>query len=383
MKCRCNPIKDIPGHVLAHCLAALLFLLAGCTANPGFSPPTGTALRPLGKADAGTPIAWSADGSRLALARDGLIVLSLKDAKRLRLSAEKPSALAWSPDGTRLAAGFAKGDETRIKLYDNGRAGEETLLKGEVEGLFWPRQGEVLAVAHRLRRYSFGANFAGVLFRWDGRARPAEERLFDITLRPRTLALLGGKLGDVMRPELSPYGDELLYGRLHDPPVFTPYVQVVLHHLSTGAEHEVKTISLASGGTRYLAQGDELLLADGSSETYRLDPWAGTASTVGPWAGRTLAANTGGGRLLVDGHLLRQGKEVATLPPATEGWFSPEGDRLLLRRGESLFLLSGLGPEVSPPCPQKPSKLLLWRSWRAKGLITQAEYLALVRKAER
>ena len=383
MKCRCKQIKGIPGHLLAHCLAALLFLLAGCTANPGFSPPAGTTLRPLGKTDAGTPIAWSADGSRLALIRGGLIVLSLKDGKRLRLSGEKPSALAWSPDGTRLAAGFAKGDETRIKLYDNGRPGEETLLKGEVEGLFWPRQGKVLAVAHRLRRYSFGANFAGVLFRWDGRTRPAEERLFDVTLRPRTLALLGDSVGEVMKPELSPYGDELLYGRLHDPPVFAPYLQVVLHHLSTGAEHEVKTICLASGGTRYLSQADQLVLADGASETLRLDPWEGTSHIVGPWAGRTLAAAPGGGCLLIDGHLLQRGKEVATLPPATEGWFSATGDRLLLRRDESLFLLAGLGPAASPSRPQKPSKLLLWRSWRAEGLITQAEYLALVRKADR
>jgi len=56
------------------------------------------------------PLAWSQDGSRLAVATGGLFVVDLATGEKRKLSENAPYPPAWSPDGTQLAFTFWEGD---------------------------------------------------------------------------------------------------------------------------------------------------------------------------------------------------------------------------------------------------------------------------------
>jgi Tol biopolymer transport system component len=56
------------------------------------------------------PLAWSPDGSRLAVETGGLFVVDVATGDKRKLSENAPYPPAWSPDGTQLAFTFWEGD---------------------------------------------------------------------------------------------------------------------------------------------------------------------------------------------------------------------------------------------------------------------------------
>lgn len=325
---------------------------------------------------ADAPLAVSADGAFLALVRkDGLRLRNLADGAERLLSPQHPEALAFSGDSQRLASAVNKGTETELRLMDvtNGAILAQISVKGRCSRLFW-RAPELLAMVTVVTPYKFGINLSLRLVRWDGRSPLRLDILHEITLRP-DFQKWGDRLSTLAHPVLSPQGDELLYRRLQDPPRFSPYFTLVQRHLESGAEQVLAKVALNAGDVAYLAGGDEILFGDGTGKTQRVDPWSKAAPVILDTPGQVLAVSPGGRYLWLDRQLLRDDEPLLTFADTVQPVdFLPSG-RLLVRAGESLWLLSGLEEEAVALDPARRERLLLLRSWRATDLISQEDYL--------
>lgn len=366
---QCNLLKAV--------LLLLVLWLHGCARLPvSGSLPPGMAAGESLRVAAGSPFAWRPDGEAVAVAGDGLRLWRPATGELKSLSPETSTALAWSPDGTRLAVAHAKGDDTHLTVIDgSGRRLREAALEGRVESLFWSADHGLQAVATTLKPYTFGAGFTLALYRWQEPAAPVRTVLHETTLKPLTLRRWGGILHRTPGPALSPWGDELLFARLHDPPAFSPYLKIILRHLETGAEREVAQVPITAGGAVFAAGGDAVICGDGGV-TRILDPWSGRGGETLPTPGQNLVVSPGGGHLFADGRLYRDGAALAVFPAETVARFSPQGGKLLLRHEQRLFLLSGLAESVPAPLPEADRRqLLLLRKWRASGLVSPQDYL--------
>lgn len=328
-----------------------------------------------------SPVAVSSDGSLLALVRrDGLFLLPLEGGVEKQLSAEIPSALAFNPDGTELAAAFAAADGGRLRRYAPG-SGEvlaEIAFPGRCEALL-SREGEWLAFLTTLQSFRFGGNLRSRLLRWDGVNPPGESLLNDMTLDRSTLAERGSLLS-TLRPQLSPYGDEILFLRLHDPPAFDPYLAVVLHHIETGSDRLVVKLPQLRGAATYLGGGELIAYGDGIDLVKIVDPWKENEKERLLRPGQQLAASPSGEILWVDDILLRRdGQVLVSFAKEAEPVSFLGGGRLLLRDKERLWLLSGLAVSSPEPLVEMAQRRLL-RKWRAEGLIDGRDYVERIGK---
>ena len=356
----------------------LLFLFTGCTATPTLDPPLPSGLSVATVAEKllpQNPISVSPDGSLLAVVRrDGLFLRSLQSGGEKKLSAEHPVAVAFNPGGTEVAAAFLTTDGSRLQRFatSHGEILGELSFSGRCEALL-SRQNEWLAFVTTIESFGFGGNLRSRLLRWDGLQTPVEELLNDVTLDRSTLADKDVLLTS-LRPQLSPYGDEILFLRLHDPPAFDPYIAVVLRHLETRSERLVAKLPKLSGAAIYLAAGE--LIAYGDGVMVRIvEPWSDKEQQRLSNPGHQLAASSSGEILWVDNALLRRNGQIVTsfALSAQPVAFLTDG-RLLLRDEKRLLLLSGL-PAGSAESPAPASdRLLLLRKWRAEGLIDVREY---------
>lgn len=356
----------------------LVFLFAGCTAITTIDPPLPPDLSMVTVAEKllpQSPISVSPDGSLLALVRrDGLFLRSLENGGEKKLSAEHPVALSFNPDGNEVAAAFLVADGSRLLRFatSNGEVLGEISFSGRCEALL-SRQGEWLAFVTTIQSFGFGGNLRSRLLRWDGVQTPVEELLNDVTLDRSTLADKDVLLA-TLRPQLAPYGDEILFLRLHDPPAFDPYIAVVLRHLETRSERLVAKLPKLSGAAIYLAAGE--LIAYGDGVMVRIvEPWSDKEQQRLSSPGHQLAVSSSGEILWVDNTLLRRNGQIVTsfAPSAQPVAFLTDG-RLLLRDEKRLLLLSGLpAGSAEPPAPAS-DRLLLLRKWRAEGLIDVREY---------
>lgn len=364
-----------PGWRLA-ALLPLLFL-AGCLTPPTPIPlPAGLSLEPVA---AGllprSPTAVSADGTRLAVVRaTGLYLRPLVGAAEERLSPDAAVALAFSRDGDQLAAAFALADGSgalvRFATSDGTRRGE-LALPGRCEAILTQGRDWLIFVT-TLKPFRFGANLHSRMLRWNGVDPPVEEELNDATLDPATLAA-GPALLTTLRPRLSPFNDEILFWRLHDPPAFAPNLRLIRRHLASANELALVTLPGLNATAAYLDGGAQIVYGDGVERMHLLDPVTNqeTGTLRGP--GRDLATPPAGDLLWADQVLWRRnGERLLSFSRPTEPVaFLPAG-RAIVRSGDRLWLLSGL--PVSPAPPVADEKLLRLRRWLAEGLITAQEY---------
>lgn len=369
------PHRGAVRKVLLGAAAVLLWLSGPAACAPSMpvpSLPEGISPVHLRPGPQSSFLAWHPSGGKLALADEGLRVINLETGKEALLGEQAPAALAWSPDGKRLAAAFVSGGSSRLRILTMaGGPEQEVALAGRVEALFWPRAGEILATAVSVETFSFGANFRSLLYRWDLAGSPTAAVLAETTLKPLTRRRLEEKELGFPPPVLSSDGEFLLFTRLHDPPARTPYLKVVLRHLENGAELEQGEAAAYFAGLTF-AGSEEILFGDGRGETLKINPWTGHGALFSASPGRLLAASPGGTYVLIDGHLLLQGEEVAVLPGIDGAWFAPRGGNLLVRRGDSFLVLGGLEEEMGPSAD---GRLRLLRRWRTEGLISAEEYV--------
>ncbi|PLX95365.1 MAG: hypothetical protein C0621_03815 [Desulfuromonas sp.] len=328
-----------------------------------------------------TPFAVHPDGTALASVReDGLWWVPLDGRAAYRLSERHPTALSWNPSGERLALVTVANNSSSLQVITlTGEVVATEELSGFASDLIWRNVHEILLLTQKLTRYSFGGNLEMSLQVWHENQPLQRESIHSVTLKKSTLAL-GERLFTVPSLQLSPWGDEILFERIHDPPQFPVYQRMVVRHLDSGEERALEATPLLSPPARYSADGEAILYADGDGKLLSLSLWPqGKMPELlfePEVLARQLTLNADGSRGWRDGALW-QGKtrlwswsEVEAVKYAAGSfWF---------RAGKKIFRLEGdreatLSPLAALDEGQR-NKLLLLRRWRSNGLITPADY---------
>lgn len=359
--------------------ACLMILLSGCAQLPiaGSEAARLTSIS-VARIDSEPLFSAAPGGKQVAFSSEGVRVATLPSGESRTLSAERPLAFAWSADGGKLAVAFGRGKDSWITVYGvNGVPVAETKAAGSVVAIFWPESDALLVVSMEMETYKFGTSCREVLLRWQLAGTPERTVLHDVTLKPYTVRKWGdGFLMHAISPAISPLGDELVYGRIQDPPAFDAYLTVIVRNISSGAEREIARTGITDGIARFSADSEGLFMSGSNGHIRLVAAWSGAEKQAAPFSGRSLAVSPDGHHLLVDGRLLNDGREVALFPPRTTGEFLDDG-RLLVADNGTLFLVSGFEASVTRPImlPEKLERFRTIRAWRASGLITADDYV--------
>lgn len=348
--------------------------LAGCASTMPAQLPEGFQVKPVARADAGAPFDVNRRGAFASLSK-GEIEITDAQGKSVSIARGAASALSFSPSGDRVAAALPSGNLTLLRLLDgDGKVLGETQLTGRVTSVAWRSESEVLAGVLNVKKYSFGSRVTSRLFQWNGVAAPLATTLNDVTVRPRVGNLPDDVLYNQLIIAVSPYGDEIAYSTLKDPPLFSPYLKIVTRHLESGSASEVAQASLGAGKVVYTPDGDCLVIGDAEKSARRISIPEGKELESWPSAGSNPALSPSGSYVLLDGHLYQKGKEIATFPPEAKGVFLPDGSGLALSYQGRLYLVSGLKDRPGPALPADLDRVLKLRRLRSQGLITDQEY---------
>lgn len=329
----------------------------------------------VSQVDPEAPFAWNPDGNSIAYVREKLVILNLLTGDRGSIDAS-PSAVAWSPDGKLLGTASAEGSKTILRMYDlNGGIADETLIPGHIARLAWRPDSELLAAGLSIEKFKFGSSLRIALFRWRKGSSPQSTPLTDVTIMPARVLKYEADYRKSFSFDLSPYGDEIAYTRLIEPPNFPSYMKMVVRNLSSEAEKEAPGVKNSVSGAVYSSLGEHLLYGESTGVIKALSPWTGEERVMLASPGHALAVSPSDRYMFADGRLFLDAVKVAAFPSDCAGLFSPEGGRLLLKCGDSLSLLSGLKTFPASSAAQSESKPLLeLRKWRSEGLISDHEY---------
>jgi hypothetical protein len=367
---------------IALLLSLSLATLTGCAATLPTSPlPDGFAVRTFMKVDKGEPFAVTRAGHVAAVSAGTLQLFDPAGGPGRSIAPAPATDLSFAPDGTRLAAVFATTDRSLLRIFDlQGKLLGETLISGRVTSLAWRSDKELLAASLTIKKFSFGSELVSVLYRWDTVAPPLAIPLSDVTVRPTLAKLPEKQLLRTLTMALSPYGDEIAYSALKDPPLFTPYLRIAVRHLDTGAERDVAETSIGSGGPLYMPDGESILAGDAQALTHQLSLSEGREMNAWPTAGDRIALSPSGSYLLLDGNLYQDGREIASFPKESIGVFLQDGSRLALSARGALFLVSGLQDPKPAGLPRDLERTLELRRLHMLRLITDQEYKARLKK---
>ena len=370
--------------ILALLLLLVLSTLTGCAATTLQSStlPDGFAVRSLSKVDADTPFAVNRSGSIAAVTEGSLLIIDPTGGPGRSIAPAPPTTLSFSPAGDRLAAAFATPSQSVLHLFDlQGKLLAEAVIPARITALVWRSEKELLITALEVKKFRFGTELISSLYRWNLVSAPAATLLSDITIRPKVAAdMPEATLYRTVNLALSPYGDEIAYLVLKDPPMFPPYLRVAVRHLETGAEREIAEIGIGSGGPAYAPDGESILVGDARSLTRRFSLTDRKESDGWPTPGDSLALSPSGSYLLLDGRLYQKGQEVTSFSQST-GSFLPDGSGMAISHQGTLFLVSGLNDAPPAGLPGDLTRLLELRRLRMLGLITDKEYKARKAKA--
>jgi len=356
----------------------ITLFLAGCSRLPITGTlPEGLTVEKLAEIDEDSPMAVSPDGTVLAMASDGLKLFHLPTRQQLDVTDRSPQELAWSPYGYSLAASYAAEGKSTIVTYDqHGIKVAETGIDGVITNLSWLSETELLTASVIITNYKFGSNVMTVIHRWQpGNSLPKRIEIKNTTIQPLTASrwnqlLAGGPMLDVSRT-----ADQILYLHPVEPPLFTPYMKLILRDLASGKEMDVAQVSLTSHGGRFTADGENILYGDGTGTITRKNPWTGETVATLKGAGTGLEISPAGDYLFADGALFHGTDMLAMLAPGGSARFTPDGSKLLVAGGGELYLLSGLHPANDRLLPvSQLGKLLQPRAWRLDNLITPGDY---------
>ncbi|MBJ6800411.1 WD40 repeat domain-containing protein [Geomonas propionica] len=360
--------------LLTLCAVIALGSLTGCAATLPAQLPAGFQVKPVARSDSGTPFDAGRNG-HFATVTDGTVALTDLQGKRVTVANGGASALSFSPGGHRLAVALATTGGSLLRIVDlNGATLGETKVAGRITSVAWRSEKEVLAGALNIRKYSFGSQMVSLLFQWDGSGVPVATTLNDVTLRPHVAKLPEQLLYNQLLIAVSPYRDEIAFTSLKDPPLFTPYLRVLIRNLDTGGGSEVGQVQLGQGKVMYAPDGESLVIADTDKATRRISLPEGKPVENWPSAAVNSALSPSGRYLLLDGHLYRKEKAIATFPAGSRGVFVPDGSAIAVSYQGQLFLVSGLEDAAAPAPPADLDRVLRLRRLRSQGLITDQEY---------
>jgi hypothetical protein len=372
---------------LALLLCLFLGTLTGCAALtppialPSTPLPDGFAVKRVARADLGAPFALSRSGAIVTVAEGTLQFVDPAGGPGRSIAPAPASQLSFSPSGERLAAAFSTADRSLLQLFDlQGKILAEAIIPGRVTSVLWRSERELLATALEIKKFSFGSELISLLYRWDTVAPPVATRLGDVTVRPRVANLPEADLTRSLNLALSPYGDEIVYSSLTDPPLFTPYLRIALRHLESGAEREVAKTGIGSGSPLYAPDSQSLVVGDTHSLTRQVALPGGREINAWPAPGDHAALSPSGSYLLLDGHLYQEGRDVVLFPSKSVGTFLPDGSGIAISHENSLFLVTGLNDTQRPALPGDLKGVLELRRQLMQGQITDQEFKARLKK---
>lgn len=355
--------------------------LTGCATLLQTTPlPEGFALKKVAKSEPGTPFAANRRGSLASVTGNGIEITDADGSSRT-ISGDKATLLCFSPGGNRLAAATPTDNGTVVRLFDlEGKLLGETAIAERVTSMTWRTGEELLAASLTIKKFTFGAQLTSRLYQWDGQTAPLATTLSDVTVRPPVGKIPQEVLYRSLILAVSPYGDEIAYSSLRDPPLFTPYLKVATRHIETGAEHDVAKTSIGSGNIIYTPDGESLIVSDAQAMTRRISVPGGKETFAWPSPGSNAALSPSGNYTFLDGQLYHEGKTIVSFPPQTRGAFLPDGSGLAVSYEGKLYLVTGLRDKASAPPSADMDRLLKLRRLRSQGLITEQEYQAQKQK---
>ncbi len=345
---------------------SLLFSL-GCVAVP----PQPVGENPLVQiATLGSDNLFSAnqDGSTVAVVKGGLSFVDLSSRSHQKLSSEVPIALSWNHDGSILASTFkVAAYETRLVLYSqSGVTLNEFSLPVALSQITWSARGDLLVTGFLLKTFTFGGNLRQLLYQIDS-GKVQEIVLSDSTLRPSIVRQLEPVLKSFLPVVFSPYGDELVFLNLHDPPEFPPYLELTYKNWQVADAVPLQRLSAQPFELAWTSSVDSVELRSGPMvDLVRLWPEATRSVDLLP----TQSSRFEAGRLYIGEDMLADWGETAQFQALADGTF-------LLGLKGTLYLGDGL-----PSVPHNTYNEKQWnlRRWRYEGLITPDEYLNLLQE---
>lgn len=345
-----------------------LLLLCGCVVGPSPQPINRNPLVEVSVLDDFGLFAADRDGQKVAVAKNGLLLLDLESGFKEKLPSAQPIALSWSPDGSVLAAAFSVADyETRLSLYSaQGELLQETVLPAALSQLTWSVHGDLLATGFALKVFSFGGSLQQFLFKVDG-DDVVTTVLSDATLRLATMQSLSSIMLDVLPVAFSPSGDELVYVQLHEPPQFLPYLQLIYRNWPAGEGRSLQKMPLQTLRLSW-DKSDQSVAVHSADGVQVLELWPTSDDPLN----RSVASRYSfiNGRLFDGEQLVADWGESAHLQILSAG-------RFLLSVQKRLYRGDGLRDEAQESGGEKAWTL---RRWRFQGLITPDEYLKLLRE---
>lgn len=356
----------------------LLASLAGCSSKSAPQAVSQGSLTPVVKIDRDGVFAADPDGQKVAFVRGALQLYVPSSPEVVVLSRETPAALAWNRDGTKLAAVYPAGENrTRLKIFDpRGTLLLEVTLPVTYLRLKWPTQGDLLLVGYALKNYSFGSNLTQTLYIVTA-SGPVPLSLSDTTIKPATAKAYEGSLGEFLPVAFSSQGDELVYARLHDPPEFPPYLQLVYRNWQVPREVKLERVSLEPLRLSLQQRQERVdLFTPAGALTASVDLWGEPRAIDDEESHSAGLPSPSGQYRFVAGRLYDGPNLLAQWAPGSRFQFLTAG-RFMLAVDEQLYLGSGLEDESWPVYREKAWVL---RRWLHHGLITYEEYLAQLKE---
>jgi len=361
---------------LAALLSVFLCTLTGCsTLTPTTALPDGFTVKSVAQLDQNAPFAVNRNGEFAAVHQGALVLTGPSGASR-QLAQERATALSFSPSGAKLAAAFPTGKQTILRLFDckGGAVLTDTTLPDRITSIAWRSENEVLATTLGIQKFSFGSLLSSRVYRWDAATPPVATTLGDVTVRPALARMPEERIFDTLHLAVSPYGDEIAYSAIKDPPLFPPYQRVTIRHLETDAEREVAQIGIGSGGPIYAPDGESLVIGDAGRMTLRISIPEAKEIDAWPTPGSFPALSPSGAYLFLDGTLYQESRALTSFPVQSKAAFLPDGSGLALSYDGKLYLVSGLKDQAAPALPADLGQLLKLRRLRSLGLISEQEY---------
>ncbi len=258
----------------------------------------------------------------------------------------------------------------RLQLVSD--SGTETLAAGAGSVVAQTWHKDILyALVIRQKRFSFGVNLRTYLVRWQRDAGAGETLLADVTVDPSLPTFVGDAFpaGPILL--VSPYGDEIVYTRIHDPPAFSPEYRVLVRHLVSGRERLLSRHALSGGAVALYPDGESILLSDGRKVS-RISLWGEEQTVVADTPASEL--DVGGDYRFLAGRLMRGDDLVWEHSGIERAVFSPDGAKLALVARRHIYIVELQSQQAHPDVKVTAERLQL-RRLRALGLISHEEYL--------
>lgn len=338
--------------------------------------------KPLVKTEKVDAVDWRQGGRKLLLVSDGLKQIDLNTGVVQSISDSSPDLVRWRQND--IVALYRTEDGSRIDILTSaGEVIKSSLIKAKISELFVASDQSLLACGVELTHHSFGVNVATVVYRWEQGAEDASRILLDETIiHPRVWQLVEDS---VINTEfaLSPWGDDLAFAAVHDPPAFPPYRHLKVMHLSTAAVRSVIKGEASGMGLGYSTDGELIYFANGEGQVHLYNEWTGEVIGSMTMQGDRIAHWHKSGNYQLDGVLYIEKTSIADYGSAVKLYFSPNGKEFVMVKDDWIYLISGLQNDPAmPDLNLDRQEIIRLRKWRALGLISPEEYFHYKEKVE-